>query len=167
MEGIWDYVVVIYWIVMGCSLLMVTMKLIIPQYIFSMDEVTQDKEQVFQIVLNVIERDLGVRVNGLSINYDYSENDELKGYYNPRNHSITLFMDNMETVYSFILTITEEIHHSIFVSSKSGMKLYQSYHKKVGYENNPLEYAAKVYALNNFKSIHRVLKKRGLIRYKV
>ena len=59
---------------MGCSLMMVTIKLIIPQYIFSMDEVTQNKEQVFQTVLNVIERDLGVRVNGLSINYDYSKN---------------------------------------------------------------------------------------------
>ena len=44
------------------------------------------------------------------------------------------------------------------------MKLYD---RKVGYENNPLEYAAKVYARNKFKSIHRILKKRGLIRYKV
>ena len=47
------------------------------------------------------------------------------------------------------------------------MKIYEIYDKKVGYKNNPLEYAAKVYALNNFRSIHRVLKKRGLIRYKV
>ena len=39
--------------------------------------------------------------------------------------------------------------------------------RKVGYENNPLEYAAKVYARDKFKSIHRVLKKKGLIRYKV
>ena len=167
MEGIWDYVVVIYWTVMGCSLLMVILKLFIPKYIFSMDEVTQNKEQVFQTVLNVIERDLGIRVNGLSINYDYAKNDELKGYYDPRNHSITLFMDNMETVHSFVLTITEEIHHSIFVSSKSGMKLYQSYHNKVGYDNNPLEYSAKVYAKDKFKLIHRILKKRGLIQYKV
>ena len=167
MEGIWDYIVVIYWIVMGCSLLMVTLKLFIPQYIFSIEEVTEDKEQVFQTVLNVIERDLGVQVNRLSINYDYTMNDELKGYYDPSNHSITLFMDNLQTVHSFVLTITEEIHHSIFVSSKSGMKLYQSYHRKVGYNNNPLEYSAKVYARDKFKSIHRNLKKSGLIRYKV
>ena len=167
MDGIWDYIVVIYWIVMGCSLMMVTLKLFIPQYIFSIEEVTEDKEQVFQTVLHVIERDLGVRVNGLSINYEYSENDELKGYYDPRNHSITLFIDNLETVHSFLLTITEEIHHSIFVSSKSGMKLYQSYHRKVGYDNNPLEYSAKVYARDKFKQIHRILKKKGLISYKV
>ena len=167
MDGIWNYIVVIYWIVMGCSLLMVTIKLIIPQYIFSMDEVTQNKEQVFQTVLNVIERDLGIRVNGLSINYDYSKNDELKGYYDPSKHSITLFMDNLGSVNSYILTLIEEIHHSVFVSSKSGMKLYQSYHKKVGYDNNPLEYSAKVYARDKFKSIHRNLKKSGLIRYKV
>ena len=167
MNQFWNIIIVIYWIVMGCSLLMVIIKLIIPQYIFSIEEVTEDKEQVFQTVLNVIERDLGVRVNGLSINYDYTKNDKLQGYYDPSNHSITLFVDNMETVHSFILTITEEIHHSIFVSSKSGMKLYQSYHRKVGYDNNPLEYSAKVYARDKFKSIHRNLKKSGLIRYKV
>ena len=167
MNQFWNIIVVTYWILMGCSLFMVTLKLIIPQYIFSIEEVTEDKEQVFETVLHVIERDLGVRVNGLSINYDYSKNDELKGFYDPRNHSITLFMDNMETVHSFVLTITEEIHHSIFVSSKSGMKLYQSYHRKVGYKNNPLEYSAKVYARDKFKSIHRNLKKSGLIRYKV
>ena len=68
---------------------------------------------------------------------------------------------------SFIITLVEEIHHSIFVSTKSGIKIYQTYDKKVGYENNPLEYAAKVYALNNFRSIHRVLKKRCLILYRV
>lgn len=163
----WDYIVVIYWFLIGCSILMVIVKLIIPQYIFSIEEVTEDKEQVFQTVLNVIERDLGVRVNGLSINYDYTKNDELQGYYDPSNHSITLFMDNMVTVHSFVLTITEEIHHSIFVSSKSGMKLYQSYHRKVGYDKNPFEYSAKFYARDKFKQIHRILKKKGLISYKV
>ena len=167
MDGIWDYIVVIYWILMGFSLLMVTLKLIIPQYIFSIDEVTENKEQVFQSVLKVIEKDFSIRVNGLLINYDYTKNDELQGCYDPSNHSITLFMDNLETVNSYILTLTEEIHHSIFVSTKSGIKIYELYDKKVGYDNNPLEYAAKVYALNNFKSIHRILKKRGLIRYKV
>jgi|GEM_PF-1956387 len=167
MEKIWDVIIVIYWILMGGSLLMITIKVIIPQYLFSIDDVTKNKAEVFRSVLNVIEGDLGIQVNGLSIKYDYTMNDELRGCYDPSNHSITLFMDNLETVHSFILTITEEIHHSVFVSSKSGMKLYQSYHKKVGYDNNPLEYAAKVYAKDKFKLIHRNLKKKGLISYKI
>lgn len=167
MEEIWDIIIVIYWVLMGGSLLMIIVKLIIPHYLFSIDDVTKNKAEVFQSVLNVIEGDLGIQVNGLSIKYDYTKNDELKGFYDPSNHSITLFMDNLESVHSFILTITEEIHHSVFVSSKSGMKLYQSYQKKVGYNNNPLEYAAKVYAKDKFKLIHRNLKKRGLISYKV
>jgi len=167
MNEVWNIVVIAYWIIFGVTLLTIILKITIPYYIFSIDEVTENKEQVFQSVLKVIEKDFSIRVNGLLINYDYTKNDELQGCYDPSNHCITLFMDNLETVNSYILTLTEEIHHSIFISTKSGIKIYELYDKKVGYENNPLEYAAKVYALNNFKSIHRVLKKRGLIRYKV
>ena len=64
-----------------------------------------------------------------------------------------------------MLTLIEEIHHSAFVSTKSGINLYELYDRKVGYKNNPLEYAAKLYALKNFRSIHRKLKKQGGIMY--
>ena len=99
--------------------------------------------------------------------YDYSPNDEFRGFYQQNNHSITLCLKNLYNIHSFILTLTEEIHHSIFVSTKSGIKIYELYDRKVGYDNNPLENAAKVYARDKFKSIHRVLKNRGLIRYRV
>lgn len=67
----------------------------------------------------------------------------------------------------FLLTLIEEIHHSIFVSTSTTMKVYQLYDKKVGYDKNPLEYSEKVHARSKFKHIHRILKKRGLIKYKV
>ena len=102
-----------------------------------------------------------------TICFDYRPNDKLRGVYHQQNHSITLYLDNLENVHSWILTLIEEIHHSAFVSTKSGIKLYELYDRKVGYENNPLEYAAKLYAVKNFSSIHRKLKKQGLIRYKV
>jgi hypothetical protein len=156
-----------YWVVTGASLIMVIIKLLIPQYIFTIDEVTEYKSEVYNCVLELIQEDLGVQIKGLSVIYDYSPNDEFKGFYQQENHSITLFLENLDNVHSFILTLIEEIHHSIFVSTKSGIKIYELYERKVGYENNPLEYAAKVYARDKFKSIHKVLKKRGLIRYKV
>ena len=81
MEEIWDIIIVIYWVLMGGSLLMIIVKLIIPHYLFSIDDVTKNKAEVFQSVLNVIEGDLGIQVKGLSIKYDYTKNDELKGYW--------------------------------------------------------------------------------------
>ena len=152
MSEIWDLLVIGYWVVTGASLIMVIIKLLFPQYIFTIDEVTEYKSEVYNCVLELIQDDLGVQIKGLRVIYDYSPNDEFKGFYQQEDHSITLI---------------EEIHHSIFVSTKSGIKIYELYDRKVGYYNNPLEYAAKVYALNNFKSIHRVLKNRGLIRYRV
>ena len=156
-----------YCVVTGASLIIVIIKLLIPQYVFTIDEVTEYKSEVYNCVLELIQEDLGVQIKGLTVIYDYSPNDEFKGFYQQENHSITLFLENLDNVHSFILTLTEEIHHSIFVSTKSGIKIYELYERKVGYENNPLEYAAKVYARDKFKSIHRVLKKNGLIRYKV
>jgi hypothetical protein len=167
MSEIWELVLVGYMIITGASLIMVIIKLLIPQYIFTIDEVTEYKSEVYNCVLELIQEDLGVQIKGLTVIYDYSPNDEFKGFYQQENHSITLFLENLDNVHSFILTLLEEIHHSIFVSTKSGIKIYELYDKKVGYDNNPLEYAAKVYARDKFKSIHRVLKKKGLIRYKV
>jgi len=167
MSEILGLLVIGYCVVTGASLIMVIIKLLIPQYIFTIDEVTEYKSEVYNCVLELIQEDLGVQIKGLTVIYDYSPNDEFKGFYQQENHSITLFLENLDNVHSFILTLLEEIHHSIFVSTKSGIKIYELYDKKVGYDNNPLEYAAKVYARDKFKSIHRVLKKKGLIRYKV
>ena len=167
MSEIWELVLIGYMIITGASLIMVIIKLLIPQHIFTIDEVTEYKSEVYNCVLELIQEDLGVQIKGLTVIYDSSPNDEFKGFYQQENHSITLFLENLDNVHSFILTLLEEIHHSIFVSTKSGIKIYELYERKVGYENNPLEYAAKVYARDKFKSIHRVLKKNGLIRYKV
>ena len=167
MSEIWVLLVIGYWVVTGASLIMVIIKLLIPQYIFTIDEVTEYKSEVYNCVLELIQEDLGVQIKGLTVIYDSSPNDELRGCYQQNDHSITLYLKNLDNVHSFILTLIEEIHHSIFVSTKSGIKIYELYDKKVGYGNNPLEYAAKVYARDKFKSIHKVLKKRGLIRYKV
>ena len=167
MSEVWSLVVIGYMIITGASLIMVIIKLLIPQYIFIIDEVTEYKSEVYNCVLELVQEDLGVQIKGLRVIYDYSPNDEFQGFYQQENHSITLFLENLDNVHSFILTLLEEIHHSIFVSTKSGIKIYELYDKKVGYDNNPLEYAAKVYARDKFKSIHRVLKKKGLIRYKV
>jgi hypothetical protein len=167
MSEIWDLLVIGYWVVTGATLIMVIIKLLFPQYIFTIDEVTENKSEIYSCVLELIQDDLGVQIKGLRVIYDYSPNDEFKGFYQQEDHSITLCLKNLDDVHSFILTLIEEIHHSIFVSTKSGIKIYELYEKKVGYENNPLEYAAKVYARDKFKSIHRVLKKKGVIRYKV
>ncbi|SED60517.1 hypothetical protein SAMN04487765_0480 [Tenacibaculum sp. MAR_2010_89] len=167
MSEILGLLLVGYLVVTGASLIIVIIKLLIPQHIFTIDEVAEYKSEVYNCVLELIQEDLGVQIKGLTVIYDYSPNDEFKGFYQQENHSITLFLENLDNVHSFILTLLEEIHHSIFVSTKSGIKIYELYDKKVGYDNNPLEYAAKVYARDKFKSIHRVLKKKGLIRYKV
>ena len=167
MSEIWDLLVIGYLVVTGASLIIVIIKLLIPQHIFTIDEVAEYKSEVYNCVLELIQEDLGVQIKGLTVIYDSTPNDELRGCYQQNNHSITLYLKNLDNVHSFILTLTEEIHHSIFVSTKSGIKIYELYERKVGYENNPLEYAAKVYARDKFKSIHRVLKKNGLIRYKV
>ena len=167
MSEIWDLLVIGYWVVTGATLIMVIVKLLFPQYVFTIDEVTEYKSEVYNCVLELIQDDLGVQIKDLRVIYDYSPNDEFKGFYQQEDHSITLCIENLDSVHSFILTLIEEIHHSIFVSTKSGVKIYLLYNRKVGYKNNPLEYAAKVYARNKFKSIHRNLKKRGLIRYKL
>ena len=167
MSEILGLLVVGYWVVTGASLIMVIIKLLIPQYIFTIDEVTEYKSEVYNCVLELIQKDLGVQIKGLRVIYDYSPNDEFKGLYQQNNHSITLFLENLDSVHSFILTLIEEIHHSIFVSTRQTMKIYDYYNEKVGYNQNPLEYAAKLYAQNKFQSIHRVLKKRGVIRYKL
>ena len=164
MSEILGLLVIGYLVVTGASLII---KLLIPQYIFTIDEVTEYKSEVYNCVLELIQEDLGVQIKGLTVIYDYSPNDEFKGFYQQENHSITLYLQNLESVHSFTLTLVEEIHHAIFLSTRQTMKTYQAYDKKVGYENNPLEFAAKVYARDKFKSIHRVLKKRGLIRYRV
>ena len=167
MSDILGLLVIGYWVVTGASLIMVTIKLLIPQYIFSIDEICTNKDQVCDCVINYIQEDFGVTIHNLTIDFDYDPNDEYRGSYLQETHTVTLYHHNLDNVHSWILTLVEEIHHAIFLSTRQTMKTYQSYDKKVGYENNPLEYAAKVYARDKFKSIHRVLKKNGLIRYKV
>ena len=167
MSEIWSLVVIGYWVLMGVMILMLLLKLLIPQYIFTIDDVSNNKMEIYKCIVEFIEEDFGIDIQNPTIDFNYELNDEYRGYYDQNDHSIKLYLQNLENVKSFILTLLEEIHHSIFVSTKSGIKIYQTYDKKVGYENNPLEYAAKVYAQNKFKSIHRVLKKRGVIRYKV
>jgi hypothetical protein len=167
MSEIWKLLVIGYMIITGASLIMVTIKLLIPQYIFSIDEICTNKYQVCDCVINYIQEDLGVTVHNLTIDFDYEPNDEFSGSYLQETHTVTLYHHNLDNVHSWILTLVEEIHHAIFLSTRQTMKTYHAYDKKVGYGNNPLECAAKVYALNNFRSIHRVLKNRGLIRYRV
>ena len=167
MSEIWSLVVIGYWVLMGVMILMLLLKLLIPQYIFTIDDVSNNKMEIYKCIVEFIEEDFGIDIQNPTIDFNYELNDEYRGYYDQNDHSIKLYLQNLENVRSFIITLVEEIHHSIFVSTKSGIKIYQTYDKKVGYENNPLEYAAKVYALNNFRSIHRVLKKRCLILYRV
>jgi len=167
MSEIWSLLVIVYIIIMVISLLVVILKMTIPYYIFSIDDVCNNKMEIYKCIVEFIEEDFGIDIQNPTIDFNYELNDEYRGYYDQNDHSIKLYLQNLENVRSFIITLVEEIHHSIFVSTKSGIKIYQTYDKKVGYENNPLEYAAKVYALNNFRSIHRVLKKRCLILYRV
>ena len=167
MSEILDLLVVGYFIIMGCSLIMILLKKLIPHLIFSIDEVCDDKMKICNCVIDYMENEMGVTIQNLTITFDYSSNDECRGYYQQNTHSIKLYHENLDNVHSWIITLIEEIHHSIFVSTKSGIRMYEIYDRKVGYDNNPLEYAAKLYAVNNFRSIHRKLKKQGLIRYKV
>ena len=166
MEEIWGLLVIGYWVVLGITLLLTIISLVFPTYVFSIDEVSSDKKEIYYCVLELIEEDFEIKIKKPSIHFEYRNNDNLRGYYQQIDHSITLFMENLN-VHSFILTLVEEIHHSIFVSTSTTMKVYQLYDKKVGYDNNPLEYSAKVYARSKFKYIHRILKKKGLIKYKV
>lgn len=164
---VWDYLVVFYWCLLGIVLVLILFKLLLLPFLFHVDDVSNNKSKVCESVIDFIERDLGVRISNLTIHFDYKPNDNLNGYYRQDEHSITLCLNNLDNVHSFLLTLIEEVHHAVFISSKSGVKIYELYHHKVGYDHNPLEYAAKVYAHNKFKSIHRNLKKSGLIRYKV
>ena len=167
MSEIWSLVVIGYWVLMGVMILMLLLKLLIPNTFLRSMMSSNNKMEIYKCIVEFIEEDFGIDIQNPTIDFNYELNDEYRGYYDQNDHSIKLYLQNLENVRSFIITLVEEIHHSIFVSTKSGIKIYQTYDKKVGYENNPLEYAAKVYALNNFRSIHRVLKKRCLILYRV
>ena len=89
MSEIWELVLVGYVIITGASLIMVIIKLLFPQYIFTIDQVTERKSEVYNCVLELIQDDLGVQVKDLRVIYDYSPNDEFKGFYQQENHSIT------------------------------------------------------------------------------
>jgi hypothetical protein len=167
MEELWELLVIGYWVVVGGVGLLLTIKLMIQHHIYSIDDVCSDKDECYEEVIGTLEDDLGISIKKPHIIFDYSPNDEMRGFYDPNNHSITLFLKNLDSVYDFTLTLTEEIHHSVFVNTRSGMNIYNKYDKIVGYDNNPLEYSAKQYAKEKFRLIHRILKKRGLIQYKV
>jgi len=163
----WDLLVIGYWVIMGILSLLIVIKLLVPQYIFSIDEICTNKDEIYEYVITYIQEDLGVTIENLNIKFNYEPNDELRGCYEQGNHTVILYHQNLDNVHLWIHTLVEEIHHAVFLSTKKSIMMYELYHKKVGYDNNPLEYAAKVYARNNFKPLHRNLKKSGLIRYKV
>ena len=166
MSGIWDYLFVGYWIIVGVYSVIYLIKLLFPHYIYSIDDVSVNKLDVYQCVIEFVKEDFSIDFRVPTINFIYDPNNEMKGCYEQKGHSITLYMKNLDSVNSFIQTLTEEIHHSVFVSTKSSIKIYELYDRKVGYDNNPLECAAKLYSENKFKPIHRKLRKRGLISYK-
>ena len=166
MNGIWDYLFVGYWVIVAIYSVIYLIKLLFPHYIYSIDDVSKNKSDVYHCVIEFVKEDFGIDFRVPIINYIYYPNDEMKGCYEQKSHSITLYIKNLESVSSFIQTLTEEIHHSVFVSTKSSIKIYELYDRKVGYDNNPLECAAKLYSENKFRSIHRKLRKRGLISYK-
>ncbi len=169
MEEIWGLLVVGYWVVVGVTIVLILIPLIIPQHIYEIDDVCDDKYEVYTCIIEYIENDFGIKIKRPSILFDYTKNNDLKGVYHPSNHSISLFILSTDSVYSFTLTLIEELHHSVYVSKsvRGSYSVYQLYDRLVGYDNNPLEYSAKIYATSNFNSIHRILKKRRLVRYKV
>ena len=67
MSEIWDLLVVGYWIVMGFMIILVFIKVLIPQYIFSIDDVCVNKDQVCDYVVEFIEKDLGISVQNPTI----------------------------------------------------------------------------------------------------
>ena len=165
MNGIWDYLFVGYWVIVAIYSVIYLIKLLFPHYIYSIDDVSKNKSDVYHCVIEFVKEDFGIDFRVPTINFIYDSNDEMKGCYEQKSHSITLYIENLDSIHSFILTLIEEIHHSVFVSTKSSIKIYELYDRKVGYDNNPLESAAKLYSVNKFRSIHRKLKKRGLISY--
>ena len=169
MEEIWNLLVIVYWGVVGITIVLILIQLIIPQHIYEIDDVCMDKYEVYRCIVEFVENDLGIKIKKPSILFDYTKNNDLRGIYQPSNHSISIFLQSTDSVYSFTVTLIEELHHSVYVSKsvKGSYSVYQLYDRLVGYDNNPLEYSAKVYASSNFNSIHRILKKRRLIRYKV
>ena len=66
----------------------------------------ENKSVIYNCVLELIQEDLGVQIKGLRVIYDYSPNDEFQGFYQQENHSITLFLENLDNVHSFILTLS-------------------------------------------------------------
>jgi hypothetical protein len=114
MSEIWDLLVIGYWVVTGASLIMVIIKLLFPQYIFIIDEVTENKSEIYNCVLELVQEDLGVTLHNLTIDFDYEPNDEFSGSYLQETHTVTLYHHNLDNVHSWILTLVEEIHHSIF-----------------------------------------------------
>ena len=166
MGEIGDYLFVGYWVIVGVYSVIYLIKLLFPHYIYSIDDVSKNKSDVYHCVIEFVKEDFGIDFRVPTINFIYDPNDEMKGCYEQKSHSITLYIENLDSIHSFILTLIEEIHHSVFVSTKSSIKIYELYDRKVGYDNNPLECAAKLYSVNKFIYIHRKLKKRGLISYK-
>ena len=166
MGEIWNYLFVGYWVIVTIYSVIYLIKILFPHYIYSIDDVSVNKLDVYQCVIEFVKEDFGIDFRAPTINFIYEPNNEMKGCYEQKSHSITLYIENLDSIHSFILTLIEEIHHSVFVSTKSSIKIYELYDRKVGYDNNPLESAAKLYSVNKFRSIHRKLKKRGLISYK-
>jgi hypothetical protein len=158
---------VIYFSLFGLVTLYYLLKSVIPHHIYSIDQVCTDKNKYYDGVIRTLEADLGISIKKPQIVFEYKPNDELKGFYDAKSHSITLYLKNLDTVHDFTLTLIEEIHHSIFVNSALGINVYQKYEKIVGYDNNPLEYSAKQFAKEKFRLIHREMSNEGLISYKV
>ena len=91
MEGMWDLLVIGYWVIMGILSLLILIKLLVPQHIFSIDDICTSKIQVCEYVITYIQDDLGVTVENLNIKFNYEPNDELRGCYDHGNHTIILY----------------------------------------------------------------------------
>ena len=90
MSEVWSLVVIGYMIITGASLIVVIIKLLIPQYIFTIDEVTEYKSEVYNCVLELIQEDLGVTLHNLTINFNYRPNDEFRGCFQHETNTVTL-----------------------------------------------------------------------------
>ena len=82
MSEIGDLLVIGNWVVTGTSLIMVIIKLLFPQYIFTTDEVTENKSEIYYRVLELIQDDLGVQIKDLEVIYDIPPIMNLEGSIN-------------------------------------------------------------------------------------
>ena len=62
MEEIWNLLVIVYWGVVGGTLLLIIISLVFPTHIYSIDHVSDNKQDIYNCVLELVEDDLGIRI---------------------------------------------------------------------------------------------------------